>query len=193
MSARRREARDDLILRTFTGGDIEPWLGIIGICYCRVFVRPPWNEAEHAADRFLERLRLKSTDKGFRLVLAQDELGQVIGFAYGATTFGCDTPEPWYRRVADALCPGVTDAALVNAFELIELGVVPAKRDRGVGGQLHDKLLAGVEEPRAWLITCVDAREAVNFYSARGWLELGQLDVNGSSQRNLLMTRRLRD
>jgi GNAT superfamily N-acetyltransferase len=173
--------------------DLGQWAGPLGICYCEVFSGPPWNEAEQAAGRFVERLRIKSSASGFRIVLAIDGKGRLVGFAYGATTFGGVEPEPWYNAVTDALGAGVTDAALLGAFELVELGVVPGARDRGTGGRLHDTLLAGASERRAWLMTRADASEARGFYANRGWLELGTLALPGRARPELLMTRRLRE
>lgn len=184
---------DSVTLFTIDTDTVGQWLGKLGICYCRIFVRPPWTEAEHAGDRFLERLRAKSRTNGFRLVLALDETRQVVGFAYGATSFDGGEPEPWYGVVTDALNPGVVDAALVGTFELVEFGVIPEYRRQGVGSSLHDALLAEVTERRAWLMTRADALAARAFYHRHGWLELGKVRRASDSELTVLMTRRLPD
>ena len=70
---------------------------------------------------------------GFRVVLAL-ERGQLVGFCYGASTIATLELEPWYAAVTDAPGPGVTDAALTEAFELADLGVIPTARDGSLAG-----------------------------------------------------------
>ena len=170
--------------------EVEGWHGSLAICYCDVFGGPPWNEAEHATAVFLERLKQKAALEGFRMVLAVGHRGKLVGFAYGATA-GHGELRPCYAGVTKRLGPGVTDAALVGAFELVDLDVVPQAQGHGVGSWLHDELLAGAVEPRAWLMTRSDAVAARAFYHRRGWLDLATLDLPGLAQPRLLMTRRL--
>jgi len=170
---------------------LDTWSGPLGICYCEVFGGPPWNEAAHTAARFRERLRLKSMRPGFRIVLALEH-GHILGFCYGAATLADPELESWYAAVTGALGPGVTDAALTDAFELVDLGVIPTARGRGIGSRLQDALLAGANEQRAWLMTRADATEACAFYRGHGWLELGSFGPPDQPGQKLLMSRRLR-
>ena len=187
----RRAVPDSITFVAPPPSGLDTWSGPLGICYCEVFCGPPWNEAAHTSACFRERLRLKSVRPGFRIVLAL-ERGRLLGFCYGAATIADPELEPWYAPIIDALGPGVTDAALVDAFELVDLGVIPTARGRGIGSRLHDALLAGVTERQAWLMTRVDATEACAFYRGHGWLELTSFGPPDQPGQKLLMTRRLR-
>jgi ribosomal protein S18 acetylase RimI-like enzyme len=179
-----------LTVTAVSPGEIESWCGSLATCYCHVFGRPPWNEADQAAAIFLKRLKDKSALAGFRMVLALADQGRMVGFAYGAlTTFG--DGGQCYADLTRLLGPGVTDAALVGAFEVVDLGVVPPAQGHGVGGRLHDELLTGTTAARAWLMTRADASAAKAFYQRRGWLELATVSLRGLAGARLIMTRRL--
>ncbi len=181
---------EHLTLLQASPADLEGWSGSLATCYCDVFGGSPWNEAEHAVSAFLDRLRLKATFGGFRMVLAVADDRRLVGFAYGAATFAAAL-EPWCAPLTATLGPGVTDAALVGAFELVELGVVPSARGRGIGGRLHDAVLAGADNQRAWLMTRPDAPAARALYQSRGWLQLGAVELPSAQGVRLVMTRPL--
>jgi ribosomal protein S18 acetylase RimI-like enzyme len=54
-------------------------------------------------------------------------------------------------------------------LEFVELGVHPSWRRRGIGGQLHDELLARAARLTAVLATEIDNQAAIAFYEGRGW------------------------
>jgi ribosomal protein S18 acetylase RimI-like enzyme len=56
-----------------------------------------------------------------------------------------------------------------GALAFVELGVHPSQRRRGLGGLLHDELLARAARPTAVLETDVDNDAAIAFYERRGW------------------------
>ncbi len=174
-------------------GSLHTWSGPLRLCYCEAFGGPPWNEAEQAAGRFVAELEARSAATGFRIVLALDDGQRLLGFSWGASTVGSSEPECWHAVVTEALGPEMAGRGLVGAFELAELGVVPSARNRGVGSLLHDALLAGVVEDRAWLTTRADAAAAVTFYRNRDWQEFQEFRLPGRTTNNLLLTRRLRE
>lgn len=66
-------------------------------------------------------------------------------------------------------------AAEHRELEFVELAVLPSHQGRGIGGQLHDTLLAGLPHQRALLATADDATTAaVHLYTKRGWQRLGK-------------------
>ena len=90
--------------------------------------------------------------------------GEPVGVGYGARSY---PGIPWHDRVAPVL--GAGHPALQDAWRLVELAVVEAYRGIGIGGRLHDRLLAAQPCPRALLSTGVSNTRARRMYERRGW------------------------
>lgn len=164
-------------------------LGNLHLAYCAAFGAPPWCEAEAESRSFLLRLMAHSMSPGFRCVVAlADRDGRLLGFSYGLAT---DDPpqDPWARAVARALGPGFARRHLAGAFQLAELAVSPHARRHGVGGALHDAVLAAADPPRAWLVTSPLATAALALYRGRGWTVVGDLVPPASTQARLVLSR----
>jgi ribosomal protein S18 acetylase RimI-like enzyme len=110
--------------------------------------------------------------EGFRLAAAHDA-DRLVGFAWG---YVGQRGQYWSDRVVAALPHEVTDAWVGGHFEFVELAVLPAARRAGLGGRLHDVLLAGVPQARALLSTDNFDSPALRLYARRGWRKLGELD-----------------
>lgn len=130
------------------------------------------------SDRLYGILPRHTRRVGF-LFLAAQERSRIVGFAYGYVE---GDGEVWHDRVARAMTEGQRERWLApGELELVELGVHPSRRRRGVAGRLHDELLARAARPTAVLATEVDNDAAVMFYERRGWetiipeLRLGRL------------------
>ncbi|HEY6570465.1 MAG TPA: GNAT family N-acetyltransferase [Candidatus Limnocylindrales bacterium] len=136
--------------------------------YGDAFCEPPWLEAEHEAQEFAERLLPGYVRApGFRCVVARSGpnarcLGFALGFDRGisaalraalTTAFGRDVAADW--------CD--------DCFQFVELAVIPSARGQGVGGRLHDALLADVTARTAILLSHRDATPAVTLYRSKGW------------------------
>jgi ribosomal protein S18 acetylase RimI-like enzyme len=61
---------------------------------------------------------------------------------------------------------------LEDAFELTELAVRPRYEGRGIGGDLHDALLDGVDARTAVLSTLQEPTRGLRLYERRGWRTL---------------------
>lgn len=61
---------------------------------------------------------------------------------------------------------------MTNYFEVVELAVSPAYQGLGLGGGLHDRLLAGLLHHTAVLSTIQFETNALLFYRKRGWVTL---------------------
>ena len=90
----------------------------------------------------------------------------LLGFAYG---YAGGPGEYWYDLVHRAMPPPMRAEWMGEPFEFVELLVAPAARGRGIGGRLHDRLLAGRPEPVALLTVRADNAPALALYRARGW------------------------
>jgi ribosomal protein S18 acetylase RimI-like enzyme len=105
---------------------------------------------------------------GYSFVGAFDPGGRLAGFAYGYT----GAPGQWWH---DHVALGLSDEERrhwleESPFELCEIAVRPDRQGTGVGGRLHDALLAGRPEPRALLSTAAEENEdVIAFYERRGW------------------------
>lgn len=95
-------------------------------------------------------------------MLARDETGTVIGFAYGATV---EAGQWWH----DHLKP---DVQLEQTWCLIEFAVLEPFRRHGLGQALHDAVLKNVQQPNIALSTQVTNKAALGFYAKNGYTKL---------------------
>ena len=101
-------------------------------------VRDLWPEASR--QRIDDILPRHAERDGFRAVIERTGVGALAGFAYG---YRGAPGQWWHDLVADALGPdGAARWLAPGHFELVELHVHAALWGRGIGGRLHDALLA---------------------------------------------------
>lgn len=106
----------------------------------------------------------------YRLATAYDG-DRLVGFSWGYTG---QPGQFWSDFVLDKLGQAVAEW-VGGHFEFVELAVLPNGRRQGVGGRLHDQLLAGLPHKRALLGTEDDpTNPAVRLYLSRGWRRLGK-------------------
>jgi len=137
--------------------------------YARAFGAPGYDEPPEAVRRFRgEQLPRHAEREGFRCVVARDG-ERVVGFAYGYTGH---RGQWWPDRVAAKAPEAFTRTWVGGHFEFVELAVDPDHQGRGIGGRLHDALLAGLPHERALLSTYRDDRPAPRLYRRKGWTVL---------------------
>lgn len=138
--------------------------------YRKAFSQPPYNEGEGGVLRFAASLDRQAGREGFKCVVARPGDGQpIVGFAFGFTA----TPGQWWRdTVAGALDSIQGSHWLMDCFELAELALTPAYQGKGIGGRLHDSLLAGLPHQTALLSTIAAETNALHLYRKRGWITL---------------------
>ncbi len=114
---------------------------------------------------FLHHLRRD----GFGAMVAVSEHDRVVGFAYGFRY----RRDGWFGSHVD---PALRAAGLrewgEDAFEFVELAVLPGYRRRGIAGQMHDRLLSAARHRTALLTTETDNSAARAMYERRGWIVL---------------------
>ncbi len=136
--------------------------------YLAAFSLPPYREGEPDVVRFRESFARHVRRPGFRIIVAKDE-EQVVGFGYGYTS----APGQWWRDTVDAaLGKENSKKWLSDAFELVELAVLPSKQGQGIGGRIHDELLKGSPQHTAVLSTYQTETPALRLYRKRGWVTL---------------------
>lgn len=140
--------------------------------YAAAFAAPPYSLDTAGAAQMTAMLLRHAEKPGFRCAIARDAGGPLLGLAYGYT----GTPgDWWWDRVAEALDAEARGRWLApRCFALAELAVLPAAQGRGLGGRLHDALLAGLPEPAAALSTAQVETAALRLYRARGWVTLAE-------------------
>jgi ribosomal protein S18 acetylase RimI-like enzyme len=118
-------------------------------------------------ERVREILPRHASRDGFTFVAAVDE-GRIVGFAYG---YRGAPGQWWHDAVRAAMTPAQRALWLLPGHvELAELHVVPGRRREGLGGRLHDALLAAhADAPTVVLSTQVGNEAARSLYAARGW------------------------
>lgn len=113
--------------------------------------------------------------EGFRFVAEEDDDARLAGIAYG---YCGGEGQWWHDIVAAAMTAEDRERWLAPGhFEFVELAVRPDRRRQGLGAELHDALLEGLESPTAVLSTQVDNEPALALYRNRGWrIVVAELD-----------------
>lgn len=153
-----------LVPYTQSGPELELALEV----YARV-----WPERDRAEAR--EGFTRYAGYDGFRglIVLLGDE---AVGVGYGART---QPGIPWHDWTVPIL--GADHPALQDAWRLVELAVVPERQGLGIGGALHDALVAAQSCPHLLVVTAMSNTRARGMYARRGWQDVA-LDVEYAEQ-----------
>jgi len=178
-------------MRRLTGPEMnDAILAQITDTYRQVFREAPYFENEEYARLFARYLPGYVARDGFRCCLAENEAeGRVIGFAYGFTTMPGSW---WYDNIAAALHGEQIRQWLRGAFEFAEFAVLPEWQGQGIGGRLHDCLLADLPHPTSVLTTLDKDILAVQLYYKRGWIDLRRNFIGpGFDQPYRIMGKRL--
>ena len=140
--------------------------GVLGVweqAFGPVEDAPEWSES------IWDRHRFRAD---YRLAVAE-EVGDVVGFAWGYTgELGQYWPDLVATRVGSA-----GERLGRRALRVRRARSCSEAQRRGLGGRLHDALVAGVPHDRALLGTSADPTDpAVALYRRRGWRQIGLLD-----------------
>jgi GNAT superfamily N-acetyltransferase len=149
------------------------WLDPICGLYDAVFSTPPfrWEEEESANHRQRTQRLLASGTFG---VAIATQGGQLVGFAYGLTLLP-DTR--WWSGLPGDVPAEITAERPGRTFALIDFAVREDWRGRGIGRELHDRLLASRPEERATLTVEPAAVETQRIYCHWGWRKIGQVTM----------------
>lgn len=122
-----------------------------------------WNRDHFDAMNFM---RKQATYSNFYGLTAHVD-GEVAGMGFSTRS----EPGQWWHDLVAAQV-GSEHPALQHAWVLTELAVIPAFRGQGIGGRIHDMLLAEQGFPRVLLSTNHDNPVARRMYEERGWTYL---------------------
>ena len=119
---------------------------------------------------FASRFRVQCRQPGFVLVAARSG-GYLIGYAAGMPLRPSTS---WWREVTTTLPEQVTTEYAGRTFALVELLVRGSWRRQGVGGSLHDLILAGRPEERATAVVPPTATAAQAAFQNWGWRKIAR-------------------
>jgi ribosomal protein S18 acetylase RimI-like enzyme len=158
--------------------------------YLAAFSLPPYREGETDVVRFRESFIHHARRGGFRCVVAKEQEHGVVGFGYGYTS----KPGQWWRDVVEeGLGRENAKKWLSDAFEFVELAVLPTMQGQGIGGRIHDELLRGLPNQTAVLSTYQAESPALKLYRQRGWITLlWDFNFPGAPRPIMIMGRDLR-
>ncbi|MDX1663122.1 MAG: GNAT family N-acetyltransferase [Candidatus Promineifilaceae bacterium] len=138
--------------------------------YTAAFAPPPYSRGRRQASNFKRTLGRQFDRGGFKMIVAyHGSHHKLVGFGYGYT---CREGQWWHDQVAAAMPPARYQRWLEDAFEIAELAVLPAMQGRGIGGHLHDTLLAERPHRTAVLSTLQEETRGLHLYRSRGWRTL---------------------
>lgn len=155
-----------------THSQIEARQNEIVAVYRSAFTPPPYNKPASEIAGFANSFLSQFDRDGYRFVAAiEGDTEQLIGFAYGYSS----AAGRWWNENASRVLPDLAGTGwLEDSFQLVEVALEPQFQGQGIGGRLHDHLLAGVPYPRAILATLHADTAASRLYRSRGWVVLGE-------------------
>jgi len=162
-----------ITITTFAGESARSRLDLILPAYTEVYAEAPYHEGAAEVADFRDSWERRVTAPGFRLVVATDDVSEVVGFAFGhnltATT-------GWWEGALTPLPPVATERPQ-RTFAVIELAVRKPFRRRGVAQRMHEELLAEVRADRVTLLVRPEpeAGPAQRAYAAWGYDKIGQI------------------
>ncbi len=163
----------EITFETYAGPAAGSLLDVVGPMYAEVYAEAPYYEGEAEVTAFAKGWERLVGAPGFRLVVARSA-EQDVGFA-----LGCMLPADtgWWAGALSPLPEDLTTERPGRTFAVIEMAVRKPFRGRGIGRELHARLLTGVTAERATL--CVrpepEAAPARAAYGAWGYTKVGQV------------------
>jgi GNAT superfamily N-acetyltransferase len=166
--------------------DIQALQAQIVEVYRNAFTPPPYNKSGAEIEEFARSFPTQWQREAYRFVAAlEGESKQLAGFAYG---YASAAGRWWVDFVRTALSEPLASKWLENSFQLVEIAVRLSSQGQGIGGRLHDSLLAGLPHACALLGTMQADTTAYLLYRKRGWAVLAQdLEVPGVARSYQIM------
>lgn len=153
------------VIESFGGVDARGLADVVSGLYQAVFSLSPFSgdDAEFANQR--SYYQAMTERPGFRLTTARAG-DKHVGFGYG---FLLPADTRWWSGLAAPVGEEFAREDGTRTFVLIDYGVLPPWRGRGVGRAIHDELLAGSGARRATLSVQPKAVRTQEIYRRWGW------------------------
>jgi len=162
------------VIESFGGDDARGLADVVSGLYQAVFSLPPFSgdDAEFANQR--SYYPAMTERPGFRLTTARAG-DEHVGFGYG---FLLPADTRWWTGLAAPVSEEFAREDGHRTFALIDYGVLPAWRDRGIGRGIHDELLASSGALRATLSVQPKAVETKEIYRRWGWRKVSVKEMD---------------
>lgn len=174
-----------------TPASLPTYIDDLARIYSAAFSQPPYNESYSVLSRFCHAIEAHSVRSGFTgFFVKQPDSDEIIGFTYGYTSL----PGQWWHDVVTRdLRPTLIQNWFSDAFELVDLALLPEEQGNGFGGSLFDHLIESLPHRTALLSTIRETTDAYHLYQKRGWQVLNPtLDFPGINRPYMLMGKELR-
>jgi ribosomal protein S18 acetylase RimI-like enzyme len=140
--------------------------------YRSAFMPLPYNKPEAEIAEFAGSFLNQFDRDAYRFVAAlESHSKRLVGFAYG---YSSRAGRWWYEHASRMLPELAGTVWLEDSFQLVEIALDPQFQGQGIGGQLHDHLLVGIQHGCAILATLQAETAAFRLYRSRGWVVLGE-------------------
>ena len=137
--------------------------------YAAAFKPLPYNKTAGESQSFSIGFERMTQREDFRMVLALHD-DRPIGFAYG---YHLKPEYGWHAVLGPPLEQAELGHWLEDAFCLAEMALRPGFWGKGIGGNLHDKLLSDLPYKHQLLSTMQDdSTNGYKLYLKRGWHNL---------------------
>ncbi len=146
------------------GADAGAHTEELQVLHAEVYADPPYRRTEDAGP-FADRLRVQRRQPGFTLAEARHG-GFLVGYAAGMPLRPATS---WWRELTAPAPEDLIAEHPGRTFALTELLVRGSWRRQGIGGELHDLILASRPEERATLTMLPAAAPAQAAFRAWGW------------------------
>ncbi len=165
------------VIESFGSNDVGRLEAEVAALYAAVFSLPPFNAGEAAIAGQQAYFPELATRPGFRLVMARTDPSLETEGRRGYLAFGYGYLLPagsaWWRGIVEPLEDEFTTETGSRTFAVIDYGVLPQSRGRGIGRLVHDELLGGSGAERATLSVRPTATETQAIYRHWGWRRVG--------------------
>jgi ribosomal protein S18 acetylase RimI-like enzyme len=158
------------VVRELAVQEAQMLLDQIVAIYQEAFSGSPYNKGKSEVASFARSLPDHVQREAFSFVAAfEPDSARMLGFAYG---YASNRGQWWHENVRSALPPYLAREWLEDSYQLTEIAVRPEAQGRGIGSELHDRLLGSVSHAKAVLSTLDAETVAYYMYQARGWVTL---------------------
>lgn len=181
------EAPEPATIRSVAPENAEIELSVLEKLYAEVYAEPPYLEGPADVAAFAKSWPYYVSQHGFSLAIA--EVGETpVGFAFG---FQLPVDTNWWspERFLDPIDEADSHESEGRTFVIIELAVRLAYRRQGIGGSLHDAVLAGRPEERATLTVRPEVGDVVAMYESWSYRTIGRLRPSADQPIYLSMVR----
>lgn len=182
---------DEVMVQCYDGAAAAEKLAAFLPAYREIYAEPPYREGQEEVAGFTGLFAVQSRRPGFRVALAVDGGGEVVGFAYG---FRLPPDTGWWRNLLRPPPAAFTAEDGQHTFAVVELAVRRPWRRQGVARRLHAALLAGLAVERVTLTVRPEpeAAPARAAYESWGYRNLGESQPGSSAPVYEAMVLRLR-